>query len=119
MNKGDGMMADYKSMYYYMAGRTATTIDLLEATTKILEGSNKSIKALEGTTEALRVTAKALYGTTSAIEGTIDAIEATATALEVSLDATTCAIIDIKDKLKIAQQATEAMFESGDETEVI
>ena len=58
-------MADYKSMYYHLAGRTATAVDVLEATIKIMEANVKaSIAALD----------------------------------------------DLKEKLKMAQQATEDLF---------
>ena len=54
-------MPDYKSMYYHLAGRMATTVEVLGTTTEVLK--------------------------------------ATAAALE-----------DLKDKLELAQQATEDMF---------
>ena len=61
-------MADFKSMYYHLAGRTATAVDVLEATTNIMEANAKAMMA---------------------------SIEALA---------------DLKEKLKLAQQATEDMF---------
>ena len=39
-------MEDYKSMYYYLAGRTSATVDVLDATIKVMEGKNKSIEGL-------------------------------------------------------------------------
>ena len=66
-------MADFKSMYYHLAGRMATTVEVLEATTDVLEATTKS---LEGTTRAL---------------------------------------VDLKEKLKLAQQTTEDMFINSDE----
>ena len=38
-------MVDYKSMYYYLAGRTATAVDVLEATTKMMEANAKAMLA--------------------------------------------------------------------------
>ena len=38
-------MADYKSMYYHLAGRTATAVDILEATTTIMQANVKSMEA--------------------------------------------------------------------------
>ena len=66
-------MADYKSMYYYLAGRTATAVDVLEATTNIMEANAKAMMA---------------------------SIEA---------------LSDLKEKLKLAQQATEDMFINRDD----
>ena len=66
-------MADFKSMYYHLAGRMATTIEVLEATTEVLEATTKS------------------------------------------LEATSRALVDLKDKLKLAQQTTEDMFINSDD----
>jgi len=44
------MAADYKSMYYHLAGRTATAIDILEATTDVMRAN---VKAMEACIEAL------------------------------------------------------------------
>ncbi|MDR3311183.1 MAG: hypothetical protein LBS90_07540 [Oscillospiraceae bacterium] len=66
-------MADFKSMYYHLAGRTATAIDVLEATTSIMEANAKSMMA---------------------------SVES---------------LVNLKEKLKLAQQETENMFISGDE----
>ena len=38
-------MADYKSMYYHLAGRTATAVDVLEATTSIMDANAKAMMA--------------------------------------------------------------------------
>ena len=73
-------MTDFKSMYYHLAGRMATTVEVLEATTEVLE-----------------VTTKALEGTTKSLQGV------------------TCALVDLKEKLKLAQQTTEDMFINSDE----
>jgi hypothetical protein len=39
--RGGFSMADFKSMYYHLAGRTATAVDVLEATTGIMEANAK------------------------------------------------------------------------------
>lgn len=54
-------MPDYKAMYYHLAGRMATAIEVLESTSDALE-------------------------------------------------ATTAALVSLKEKLKLAQQATEDLF---------
>ena len=36
-------MVDYKSMYYHLAGRTATAVDVLEATTNIMEANARAM----------------------------------------------------------------------------
>ena len=38
-------MADYKAMYYHLAGRTATAVDVLEATITIMEANAKAMMA--------------------------------------------------------------------------
>ena len=52
-------MVDYKAMYYHLAGRTATAVDVLEATTSIMEANAKammaSIEALADLKEKLKV----------------------------------------------------------------
>jgi len=52
-------MADYKSMYYHLAGRTATAVDVLEATTNIMEANAKammaSVEALADLKEKLKL----------------------------------------------------------------
>ncbi len=46
-------MADYKAMYYYLAGRMATAIDALEATTGALVEITEKLKQAERTTEEM------------------------------------------------------------------
>jgi len=75
-------MADYKAMYYHLAGRTATAVDVLEATTSIMEANAKSMEA------------------------NIKSLEANAN----SMMATAEALVALKEKLKLAQQITEEMF---------
>ena len=38
-------MADYKAMYYHLAGRNATAVDILETTTSIMEAHAKTMMA--------------------------------------------------------------------------
>ncbi len=44
-------MPDYKAMYYYLAGRMATTLEVLEATTGALVTITEKMKEAERTTE--------------------------------------------------------------------
>lgn len=46
-------MPDYKAMYYHLAGRMATAVDALEATTKALVDITEKLKLAQQTTEAL------------------------------------------------------------------
>lgn len=46
-------MADYKAMYYYLAGRMATTVDALEATTGALVEITEKLKDAGRTTEEM------------------------------------------------------------------
>ncbi len=46
-------MADYKAMYYYLAGRMVTAIDALEATTGALVEITEKLKQAERTTEEM------------------------------------------------------------------
>jgi len=65
-------MADYKAMYYHLAGRTATALDVLEATTNMMEANAKAMMA---------------------------SVES---------------LVNLKEKLKLAQQDTEDMFINSD-----
>jgi hypothetical protein len=64
------LMADFKSMYYHLAGRTATAVDVLEAATSVMEANAK--------------------------------------AMMISVES----LVNLKEKLKLAQQDTEDMFSS-------
>lgn len=44
-------MADYKAMYYYLAGRMATAIEALDATTGALVEITEKMKVAQLTTE--------------------------------------------------------------------
>ncbi len=46
-------MADYKAMYYHLAGRMATAVDALEATTKALVDITEKLKLAQQTTEEM------------------------------------------------------------------
>lgn len=46
-------MSDYKAMYYHLAGRMATAIDALEATTNALVDITKKLKLAQQTTEEM------------------------------------------------------------------
>ena len=52
-------MADFKSMYYHLAGRTATAVDVLEATTSIMEAN---AKAMAASAESMMASVEALAG---------------------------------------------------------
>ena len=45
MMDGDEIMADYKSMYYYMAGKMSAAIDALETTSVTLDVTTKALEA--------------------------------------------------------------------------
>ncbi len=44
-------MPDYKAMYYHLAGRMATAIEVLEATTNALADITEKLKLAQQTTE--------------------------------------------------------------------
>jgi len=44
-------MPDYKAMYYHLAGRMATAVDMLEATTDALNSLKDKLKLAQQTTE--------------------------------------------------------------------
>lgn len=46
-------MPDYKAMYYHLAGRMATAIDALEATTNALVDITQKLKLAQQTTEEM------------------------------------------------------------------
>ena len=46
-------MPDYKAMYYHLAGRMATAVDALEATTKALVEITEKLKLGQQTTEEM------------------------------------------------------------------
>ena len=50
-------MPDYKAMYYHLAGRMATAIDALEATTKALVEITEKLKLGQQTTEEMFISA--------------------------------------------------------------
>ena len=50
-------MPDYKAMYYHLAGRMATAIDALEATTNALVDITEKLKLAQQTTEEMFLSA--------------------------------------------------------------
>lgn len=46
-------MPDYKAMYYHLAGRMATAVDVLEATTNALVDITERLKQAQQTTEEM------------------------------------------------------------------
>ncbi|MDD3346930.1 hypothetical protein [Oscillibacter sp.] len=46
-------MPDYKAMYYHLAGRMATAMDVLDATTKALVTITEKLKLAQQTTEEM------------------------------------------------------------------
>ena len=46
-------MPDYKAMYYHLAGRMATAIDALEATTNALVDITEKLKLAQQSTEEM------------------------------------------------------------------
>ena len=50
-------MPDYKAMYYHLAGRMATAVGALEATTKALVEITEKLKLAQQTTEEMFVSA--------------------------------------------------------------
>ena len=47
-------MADYKSMYYHLAGRMAATIDVLDTTTSVLQSTSAALQATSAALAALK-----------------------------------------------------------------
>jgi hypothetical protein len=54
--QGGVSMADYKAMYYHLAGRMATALDALEATTNALVEITEKLKLAQQTTEEMFIT---------------------------------------------------------------
>ncbi|MDE6579183.1 MAG: hypothetical protein K2K41_01445 [Ruminiclostridium sp.] len=50
-------MPDYKAMYYHLAGRMATAVDALEATTNALVEITEKLKLAQQTTEEMFISA--------------------------------------------------------------
>lgn len=76
-------MADFKSMYYHLAGRTATAVDVLEATTSIMEANAKAMMA--------------------SAESMMASVES---------------LVNLKEKLRLAQQDTEGMFINSEDEDL-
>ena len=82
-------MADYKSMYYHLAGRMATAIDVLEATTTIMKAN---VNIMESHVKSMEVHIQSME---ASVKSAKDSVEALA---------------ELKEKLKFAQQTTEEIF---------
>jgi len=50
-------MPDYKAMYYHLAGRMATAVEMLEATTGALVEITEKLKKAQQTTEEIFISA--------------------------------------------------------------
>ncbi len=50
-------MPDYKAMYYHLAGRMATAVDALEATTNALVDITEKLKLAQQITEEMFISA--------------------------------------------------------------
>ena len=89
-------MADYKSMYYHLAGRMTTAIDILEATTTIMQSNVKimdsHVKSLEANIKSMQVNVKSMEASVKSAKESVDALT------------------ELKEKLKFAQQTTEEIF---------
>lgn len=48
-------MPDYKAMYYHLAGRMATAVEVLEATTNALVEITEKLKVAQQTTEDIYI----------------------------------------------------------------
>ena len=51
-------MPDYKAMYYHLAGRMATAVEVLEATTDALSDITEKLKLAQQTTEEMFISSK-------------------------------------------------------------
>jgi len=51
-------MPDYKAMYYHLAGRLATAVDTLEATTDALSAITEKLKLAQQTTEEMFISSE-------------------------------------------------------------
>ena len=54
-------MADYKSMYYHLAGRMATTVEVLEMTVETLEGTTKALTVLAEKLKNAQLTTEEMF----------------------------------------------------------
>ncbi len=54
-------MPDYKSVYYHLAGRMATAVDVLDTTTEILENSSKSLSELSARLKKAQQTTEEMF----------------------------------------------------------
>ena len=54
-------MPDYKAMYYHLAGRMATAVEALEATTNALVAITEKMKLAQQTTEEMFISTPVSY----------------------------------------------------------
>ena len=95
-------MADYKTMYYHMAGRVAGAVDALEASNAALTASSAAIKA-------------SLQALNSTLETSSSIVYATLQASAAALDGCIASLYALGDSLKRVQQDTEEMFLSSED----
>ncbi|MCL2212262.1 MAG: hypothetical protein FWB93_00295 [Oscillospiraceae bacterium] len=55
------MKPDYKSMYFHMAGRMATTVDVLETTVKMLGKVSDELEVLVEKLKQAQLTTEEMY----------------------------------------------------------
>lgn len=51
-------MPDYRDMYYHLAGRMATAVEVLEATTNALSNITEKLKLAQQTTEEMFISGR-------------------------------------------------------------
>ena len=54
-------MADYKAMYYHLAGRMATAVDVLEATTDMMKANVAALEVLKDKLKMAQLTTEELF----------------------------------------------------------
>lgn len=54
-------MADYKAMYYHLAGRMAVAVDTLEATTNVLEAATSALVSLKDSLKKAQQTTEEMF----------------------------------------------------------
>ena len=65
-------MTDYKSMYYHLAGRMATTVEVLEMTVETLEGTTTALTALTEKLKLAQQTTEEMFVSDSEDDGEIE-----------------------------------------------
>ena len=54
-------MTDYKSMYYHLSGRMATTIEVLGTTTEMLQATSDALATLKGKLEQAQKATESMF----------------------------------------------------------